>query len=84
MKLSIETLGDRSVGIWPGRVEIEFPGCLPNEFDKADRERAKEAFIEATKDFYGEDRIRFAVFEDECGECNSLLTECRCRHEDSF
>ena len=66
--LTIEDMGDRSVGIWPQSITINFGEW---ELDEEDRKKVKDGAVEYFKTCVSDMPVRYAYFNDECADCGA-------------
>lgn len=71
MKAFIQTTGDRSVGIDPDEISLEWNIFLGS---KEEREKYRSDLKEIFQDLCDNGKT-YVVFEDECADCGALLPE---------
>jgi hypothetical protein len=72
MRLTISDSGDRSVGIWPNVMEIEWNTGYPDDVTREDDKRMFAKFAREYLDFNNSTDV---VFDDECVECGRVCGE---------
>ena len=75
MILTIETVGDHSVGINPAELKIEVTGLSRNDFDPEIIQVFVAMAAEMSNLLTGNEPIRYCYFDDQCPQCGTFRIE---------